>query len=63
MLDYDGRRLGSQIANQFWHSDSSFSKSVAKYSILSARKIPKREGILSLLTFVLLTMNCLMTLR
>ncbi len=44
ILDYDGRRLGSQIANQFWHSDSSFSKSVAKYSILSARKIPKKGG-------------------
>ena len=43
-LDYDGRRLGSQLANQFWHSDSSFAKSVAKYSILSARKIPKRGG-------------------
>ena len=44
MLEYDGRRLGSQIANQFWHSDSSFSGSVAKYSILSARKIPKTGG-------------------
>ena len=44
MLDYNGRRLGSQIANQFWHSDSSFSRSVAKYSILSARKIPKKGG-------------------
>ncbi len=43
-LDYNGRRLGSQIANQFWHSDSSFAKSVAKYSILSARKIPKKGG-------------------
>ncbi len=43
-LDYDGRRLGSQIANQFWHSDSSFAKSVAKYSILSARKIPEKGG-------------------
>ena len=44
MLERDGRRLGSQIANQFWHSDSSFMKSVAKYSFLSARRIPKEGG-------------------
>ena len=44
MLEREGRRLGSQIANQFWHSDSSFMKSVAKYSFLSARRIPKKGG-------------------
>lgn len=44
ILQRDGRRLGSQIANQFWHSDSSFMKSLAKYSILSARRIPKVGG-------------------
>ena len=44
ILERDGRRLGSQIANQFWHSDSSFMRSVAKYSFLSARRLPKEGG-------------------
>tara|TARA_B100000686_G_scaffold351204_1_gene449283 strand:+ start:261 stop:1127 length:867 start_codon:yes stop_codon:yes gene_type:complete len=44
MLKRDGRRLGSQVANQLWHSDSSFMQSVAKYSLLSAREVPKSGG-------------------
>ena len=44
LLDRDGRRLGSQVANQFWHSDSSFMQHVAKYSLLSAREVPKEGG-------------------
>ena len=43
-LDRDGRRLGSQIANQLWHSDSSFMQTVAKYSLLSAREVPEEGG-------------------
>ena len=43
-LARDGRRLGSQIANQLWHSDSSFMQPVAKYSLLSAREVPEEGG-------------------
>ena len=43
-LARDGRRLGSQIANQLWHSDSSFMQTVAKYSLLSAREVPDEGG-------------------
>lgn len=44
LLDRGGRRLGSQVANQFWHSDSSFMQYVAKYSLLSAREVPEEGG-------------------
>jgi alpha-ketoglutarate-dependent 2,4-dichlorophenoxyacetate dioxygenase len=39
----DRRRLFS-LGNQLWHSDSSFKAIPAKYSLLSARKIPPTGG-------------------
>ena len=38
------KSVTSSIANQFWHTDSSFMKTVAKYSLLSARVIPESGG-------------------
>ena len=38
------KRLFSQIANQLWHSDSSFQRPAAKYSMLSAVVLPTRGG-------------------
>ncbi|MEE2998102.1 MAG: TauD/TfdA family dioxygenase [Pseudomonadota bacterium] len=40
----DHTAVTSSMANQFWHTDSSFMKSVAKYSLLSARLVPKKGG-------------------
>jgi len=40
----DAGSITSSIANQFWHTDSSFMKTVAKYSLLSARVIPETGG-------------------
>ena len=34
----------SNVANQFWHSDSSFQKPASKYSILSGVVVPPRGG-------------------
>jgi len=50
-LDVDGSRLARTdrrrlfgLANQVWHSDSSFRPNPAKYSMLSGRVIPSRDG-------------------
>ena len=40
----DDGAITSSLANQFWHSDSSFTRTVAKYSMLSARVIPDDGG-------------------
>jgi alpha-ketoglutarate-dependent 2,4-dichlorophenoxyacetate dioxygenase len=40
----DSRRIASMIANQLWHSDSSFQSPAAKYSMLSAVVLPSRGG-------------------
>jgi alpha-ketoglutarate-dependent 2,4-dichlorophenoxyacetate dioxygenase len=40
----DAGSITSSIANQFWHTDSSFMQTVAKYSLLSARVIPETGG-------------------
>ena len=39
----DRRRMG-QLANQLWHTDSSFKKVPARYSLLSARVVPPEGG-------------------
>ena len=44
VLKPDDRRSLFNLGNQLWHSDSSFRKVPAKYSLLSARAIPKRGG-------------------
>ena len=50
-LDIDGRPLSadhfrrmSGLANQLWHTDSSFKRIPATYSMLSARAIPEQGG-------------------
>src|SRR6478672_3606240 len=40
----DDRRRLFGLGNQLWHSDSSFKSVPAKYSILSARIIPGKDG-------------------
>ena len=40
----DHRTVTSSMANQFWHTDSSFMETVAKYSLLSARVVPETGG-------------------
>ena len=40
----DSRRIASMIANQLWHSDSSFQSPAAKYSMLSAVVLPSWGG-------------------
>jgi alpha-ketoglutarate-dependent 2,4-dichlorophenoxyacetate dioxygenase len=40
----DDRRRLFGLGNQLWHSDSSFKSVPAKYSILSARIIPEKDG-------------------
>jgi alpha-ketoglutarate-dependent 2,4-dichlorophenoxyacetate dioxygenase len=37
-------KLFSNIANQLWHSDSSFQRPAAKYSVLTAQVVPPRGG-------------------
>jgi alpha-ketoglutarate-dependent 2,4-dichlorophenoxyacetate dioxygenase len=44
VLERDDRRRLFGLGNQLWHSDSSFKPVPAKYSILSARKIPDADG-------------------
>lgn len=40
----DDRRMLGNLANQLWHSDSSFKSPPAKYSILNARVVPSGGG-------------------
>jgi len=44
ILDRDHRSITGSIANQFWHADSSFLQTIAKYSLLAARVIPDDGG-------------------
>ena len=44
VLARDDRRRLFGLGNQLWHSDSSFKPVPAKYSILSARRIPSAGG-------------------
>lgn len=44
VLAHDDRRSLFNIGNQLWHSDSSYRAVPAKYSLLSARQIPKVGG-------------------
>ena len=43
-VDRNHRKIVSNIANQLWHSDSSFQKPAARYSMLSAVVIPSWGG-------------------
>jgi alpha-ketoglutarate-dependent 2,4-dichlorophenoxyacetate dioxygenase len=40
----DSRRVASMVANQLWHSDSSFQQPAARYSMLSAVVLPSSGG-------------------
>src|SRR5690554_6090061 len=40
----DDRKIVSNIANQLWHSDSSFQKPAARYSMLAAVQVPELGG-------------------
>jgi alpha-ketoglutarate-dependent 2,4-dichlorophenoxyacetate dioxygenase len=40
----DSRRVASMVANQLWHSDSSFQQPSARYSMLSAVALPSWGG-------------------
>ena len=44
VLPRDDRRRLFGLGNQLWHSDSSFKEIPAKYSLLSARKVPASGG-------------------
>jgi alpha-ketoglutarate-dependent 2,4-dichlorophenoxyacetate dioxygenase len=44
IFERDDRRRMFNLGNQLWHSDSSFRAVPAKYSLLSARAIPKAGG-------------------
>ena len=44
LLPRDDRRRLFGLGNQLWHSDSSFKEIPAKYSLLSARRIPLTGG-------------------
>lgn len=44
LLPRDDRRRLFSLGNLLWHSDSSFKDVPAKYSLLSARKIPETGG-------------------
>lgn len=44
VLERDHRSITGSIANQFWHTDSSFMQTVAKYSLLAANIIPDAGG-------------------
>ena len=40
----DHGSVTSSMANQFWHTDSSFLQTVAKYSLLTSRDVPETGG-------------------
>ncbi len=44
IADRAGRKVASMVANQLWHSDSSFQSPAAKYSMLSAVTLPSWGG-------------------
>ena len=44
ILPRDHRSVTGSMANQFWHTDSSFMQTIAKYSFLAARVIPDDGG-------------------
>jgi alpha-ketoglutarate-dependent 2,4-dichlorophenoxyacetate dioxygenase len=44
MLARDDRKRLFSLGNMLWHSDSSFKSTPAKYSLLSARRIPSAGG-------------------
>ena len=44
VVDRDDPKIVSNIANQLWHSDSSFQKPSAEYSMLSAVRVPAAGG-------------------
>lgn len=44
LLDRNDRRRMFNLGNRLWHSDSSFRAVPAKYSLLSARQVPKFGG-------------------
>ncbi|MGB0632109.1 MAG: TauD/TfdA dioxygenase family protein [Alphaproteobacteria bacterium] len=44
IMSRDHGSVTSSMANQFWHTDSSFMQTVAKYSLLSARVVPDTGG-------------------
>ena len=44
LMRQDDRRRQGQLANQLWHTDSSFKPVPARYSLLSARVVPKTGG-------------------
>jgi alpha-ketoglutarate-dependent 2,4-dichlorophenoxyacetate dioxygenase len=44
LVSRDHPKLFSNIANQFWHSDSSFQKPAARYSMLHAMVVPPKGG-------------------
>jgi alpha-ketoglutarate-dependent 2,4-dichlorophenoxyacetate dioxygenase len=44
ILAADDYRLMSSLANRLWHTDSTFKRVPARYSILSARTLPARGG-------------------
>jgi alpha-ketoglutarate-dependent 2,4-dichlorophenoxyacetate dioxygenase len=44
IFERDDRRRMFNLGNQLWHSDSAFRATPAKYSLLSARAIPRTGG-------------------
>ena len=44
VLARDSKKMFSNLANQLWHSDSSFQQPPAKYSLLSAQVVPPHGG-------------------
>jgi alpha-ketoglutarate-dependent 2,4-dichlorophenoxyacetate dioxygenase len=44
IADRNSRKIVSNLANQLWHSDSSFQRPAAKYSMLSAVVLPSWGG-------------------
>ncbi len=44
LVDPENRRWMQALANRLWHTDSSFKRLQAKYSLLSAHAIPPRGG-------------------